>query len=560
MLNTSSSYPIPRIFIAGLSGGSGKTFLSLGLSRAFSNQGFSVLPYKKGPDYIDSAWLKFATNKDCFCLDPFFLNASQLEQHFIETYSTFNGSQKQGLALIEGNRGLFDGKDLEGSCSSAHVAKILKCPVIVTINCTKSTRTIAAIVQGIANFDKDLQIAGVVLNQTGTKRHADLVRSCVEHYTDMPVLGTLPRMRENPIPERHMGLHRINPIEQNKVLDSLALFVQENIDMEKVYSIASNAKPYCTYEINNYVNSTDNCQKLNMNLMAEYSYPKELEEKLSTQVEISEKKPKIAYIYDDAFWFYYKENLLALEQHGAELCPISILDPKSWYEQSGRSSDEEFPFDALYIGGGFPELFAQQISQSAHLETLRSLAEKNMPIYAECGGFMLLSHALHIPKKEKAELQSEQDSLKKKKKDKSKEKKSNQDKKEKKKKTFPMANIFSINTKFYPRPQGLGYVEAQANTANPFHPLDLRWQGHEFHFSSIQSSDAQENFENLNFILELPNGTGMGIIEGKNLDGLLYKQTFASYTHLFAPCVPSWAKNFYLAAKAFQKKEKHRAK
>ena len=192
----------PRLVISGLSGGSGKTLVSLGLSRLFTRRGLSVQPCKKGPDYIDYAWLSLAAGKPAACLDPYFLNDEALERQFCCVCAR----RRPDIAVIEGNRGLFDGRDLQGSCSTAHVARLLKAPVVLTMNCAKMTRTAAAIVSGMANFEKDLHLAGVILNNVAGERHGSMLRRAIESYTDIPVLGILPRLGSNPLPERHMGL------------------------------------------------------------------------------------------------------------------------------------------------------------------------------------------------------------------------------------------------------------------------------------------------------------------------------------------------------------------
>ena len=163
-------------------------------------QGIAVKPYKKGPDYIDAAWLAWAAEREATNLDPFFLAAPRLRSLFVH-------SLPQGcLALLEGNRGLFDGRDVAGSCATAALARILRCPVIVSLDCTKMTRTAAALVLGLRHFDPQVLLDGVVLNKVGTARQESIIRQSIEQYTDVPVLGALPRLKRNPLPERHMGL------------------------------------------------------------------------------------------------------------------------------------------------------------------------------------------------------------------------------------------------------------------------------------------------------------------------------------------------------------------
>lgn len=191
---------IPRLVLAGLSGGSGKTIVSLGLTRAWVNQGLRVAPFKKGPDYIDAAWLGLAARRPACNLDPFLLDEPALTGLFAQK------SEEADLAFTEGNRGLFDGGDALGTFSTSQLAKCLRAPLILVIDATKMTRTVAAVVQGCANFEPGLHLAGVILNRTAGERHRRILRQAIEHYTDVPVLGELPKMRDNPIPERHMGL------------------------------------------------------------------------------------------------------------------------------------------------------------------------------------------------------------------------------------------------------------------------------------------------------------------------------------------------------------------
>jgi len=188
-----------------MSGGGGKTFVSLGLARFFSKRGMTVQPFKKGPDFIDSAWLALAAGRACPPLDPFFLDARTLASLFQETLERLTGDGPF-LALIEGNRGLFDGLDVEGRCSTAEVAKAVQAPVLLVIDCTKITRTVAPLVQGLTAFDEGLSFCGVILNNVGTERQGGLLRAVLERYTDIPVFGVLPRLPVNPLPERHMGI------------------------------------------------------------------------------------------------------------------------------------------------------------------------------------------------------------------------------------------------------------------------------------------------------------------------------------------------------------------
>lgn len=474
-----------RLIISGLSGSSGKTLLSLGLARALHCRGLRVQPCKKGPDYIDAAWLSLAAERSAANLDPYFLEPEALLTQFLWACEGRDG--KADVAIIEGNRGLYDGRDVRGSCSTAQVAMTLKSPVVLALNCAKMTRTAAALVAGVANFEPGLKLAGVVINNAGSARHADQVRQAIEYYTDIPVLGTLPRMRKNPLPERHMGLtlHKADPAVL-EVLDELAAYVEQHVDVERMIDVARAAPDLATL----------NC------LAGTWAGGKSEGDCLSP-------KPRIGFVRDDALWFYYTENLDALQQAGAELIELSLFDAEAWPA-----------LDGLYLGGGFPELFGKELAASPRLAQIRALSEAHAPIYAECGGFMVLCQALELAHTcaESAEQSGAE---------------------------YAMSGVLPVRTKFFGRPQGLGYVEAKTLLENPFHPVGSVWRGHEFHYSRCElSTDAFPDF-----VLSLTPGTGMAKANGIAYDGLCVRQTFAAYTHLYAPAVPHWAENFVAAAR-----------
>lgn len=484
-----------KILISGLSGGSGKTIVSLGLSRFLTNRNYPVYPFKKGPDYIDATWLGEASHKPCYCLDPFFMNEQELAEHF---FHTLQNAPDSSIAVIEGNRGLYDGKDYLGSCSSAQLAHTLDCPVLLTVNCTKITRTTAALVLGMQHFDPKLKFAGVILNNIASTRHGSIIQKSIEEYTDIPVLGIIPRQKINPIPERHLGLCLDKTKDREIILNEMAKLIAENTDTDKILASMQ------SFEIT--------------------------QKKDQEHLTIPGKPLHIAYLYDDAFWFYYQENFDAFKKLGAVLIPLSILSPQSFAEQLQAHNLTEEDIDGLYIGGGYPELFAKEISVSSKLTDIKNWAEQNMPVYAECGGFMLLAKQLHFLEGDEY-------------------------------KTYPMAGIFDIETKFFNTPQGLGYTEMQTLLPNPYHPQGSTWKGHEFHFSTaINFSDKQK------FLFELTKGRGMVEKETQDkeqkkktcFDGLLYKNCFASYTHLYAPAVPHFAQNFIKKAQEYQQKKERK--
>jgi cobyrinic acid a,c-diamide synthase len=352
----------PRIIIAALRGGSGKTILSVGLIAAWKKLKKSIAPFKKGPDYIDTGWLALAAGRPCYNLDTFLLEAHQIVQSFL------THTLKDDIAVIEGNRGLFDGIDLAGSTSTAELAKLLQTPVLLCVDCTKITRTMAAVISGLTRFDPEVMIKGVVLNRVAGSRHERILRDNIEHYCGIPVLGAIPKLANQIFPERHMGL--VPTPEHDwaaKSIDAAARIAVAHIDLDAIYELTRDLpqlKP------------------------AARSQPPAVKSKI--QVAGTEPdKPKIGIIKDSAFQFYYPENLDALTAAGAETVFISPL--------SGKSLPE---LDALYIGGGFPETHARQLAANKSFrKEIKALAENDLPIYAECGGLMYLGEELVLEKK-----------------------------------------------------------------------------------------------------------------------------------------------------------------
>jgi cobyrinic acid a,c-diamide synthase len=467
--------PAPRLIISGLRGGAGKTLLALGLARALAQEGLRLKPFKKGPDYIDAAWLGLAAGRPATNLDPFFLPPEELRALFLYAFAlSGDGGVPADFALIEGNRGLFDGRDLEGSCSTAALARTLQCPILLSLDCTKMTRTAAALVQGILAFEAELSIAGVVLNKIGSERHSALVRRAIEHYCSVPVLGALPRLAGEPLPERHMGLvlRQTTTIQRSDAetrLNALAAAMREHLDLSRICRLAQAAPP----------------------LPGEKMRWKEASPVLAGL------RPRIGYVRDAALWFYYEENLEALRRAGAELVRLSLLDEEAWPG-----------LDGLYLGGGFPEECCAELAASPKLALLREYAEQGMPIYAECGGFLLLATTMEVGGN-----------------------------------GYPMAGVFPVRASFHERPQGLGYVEAVVALSNPFHPRYAPLKGHEFHYTRCEFLPGAR----AEHALQLGCGTGIG----QAGDGLVYKSTFASYMHIFAPAVPHWAERFVAAAAGF---------
>lgn len=347
---------IPRIVVSGLRGGSGKTVLSLSLITLLRKKGFQVTPFKKGPDYIDAGWLARASGAPCYNLDLFMMTPEQACGSFM------SHSAGSGIAVIEGNRGLYDGMDHQGTYSTAELAKLLKAPVVISVDCTKTTNTIAALVLGCQKMDPDVTIGGVVLSRVATRRQESVIRKAIDERCGIPVLGAIPRLKKDPFPERHMGL---TPFQEHQgieeSLDAVAAIGAEYLDFDAILKVAEGAGT-----LESRVKSE------------ELSQPA----KLITP----DSKLQIGVIRDSAFQFYYQENFEELEKRGAEIIEVSPLKESRLPE-----------IDALYIGGGFPETHAIALAENGDFRnSLNDAIQGGLPVYAECGGLMYLGKQLNL--------------------------------------------------------------------------------------------------------------------------------------------------------------------
>ena len=453
----------PRIIIAALKGGSGKTILSLGLTSAWRGMGHRVAAFKKGPDFIDSGWLSFAAGRPCYNLDPFLMNPEQIVN------SLLLNSAGADISVIEGNRGLFDGLDLDGCCSTGELGKIIKSPVVLIVDVTMATRTVAALVMGCQKFDPELRISGVILNRVAGLRQESLAKNAVEQYCGLPVVGAVPKLKQNIFPERHMGL--VPHLESDYAEKAIAWardIAEKHLDLKALWNLAHEAPPL--------------------------DYPPEGKKEESGLV-LPESPPRIGVIRDKSFWFYYPENLDQMKKLGAHLVEINSLE------------DRELPaIDALYIGGGFPETQAQALADNVTFRaSLKERIEEGLPVYAECGGLMVLGKALVVDGKE-----------------------------------FPMVGALPLSLVLEKKPQGHGYTILEVKERNPFYSIGEKLKGHEFHYSKAvlhPSDDTRAAFKVIR---------GVGI-DGQK-DGLCRKNMLATYTHIHAGGNPEWARRFLRVA------------
>jgi cobyrinic acid a,c-diamide synthase len=338
-----------RIVISGLSGDSGKTVVSCGLLASFINRGLQVTAFKKGPDYIDSAWLSFVSGKPARNLDSYLMGFPVVKNSFIKN------SVSDGINVIEGNRGLFDGVDISGTHSTAELAKALDAPVIIVQNITKVTRTAAANILGCLKLDPDLNIVGVILNQVAGERHGKVAKEATEEITGVPVIGIIPKLSTKFIlPSRHLGLITPEEFEEkSNIIQDLRNVIEDNVDVSKILELSQN--------------------------VASLNYDSEV--RIKSNHSNKQTKIKIGYFRDQSFSFYYPENLELLVEAGAELIPISPA-----------SQNKLEDLDALYIGGGFPETNLKSLAaNNSMFLDLKKLVEDGLPVYAECGGLMYLA-------------------------------------------------------------------------------------------------------------------------------------------------------------------------
>ncbi|RLC27332.1 MAG: cobyrinic acid a,c-diamide synthase, partial [Deltaproteobacteria bacterium] len=314
-------------------------------------------PFKKGPDYIDAGWLALAAGRPCYNLDSYLIDRDTLLSSF------YTHTFLSEIAVIEGNRGMYDCIDTVGRTSTAELAKLLGTPLILCLDCTKTTRTLAAVVAGCMAFDRGVPLKGVVLNRVAGARHEAIVRSSIEQYCGIPVLGALPKLGRQNFPERHMGL--VPTPEHDWARDSIesaALTAQKYLDLDAITDMAD-----CTP-----------CPEAGARTGSSGNINPESRSSRDDPV------PVIGVVRDSAFQFYYPENIEALVAAGAKIVFVSPL------------ADEVLPVvDALYIGGGFPETNAEALSGNvAFRNQVKTQAENGLPIYAECGGLMYLGREL----------------------------------------------------------------------------------------------------------------------------------------------------------------------
>jgi len=458
---------IPRLVLGGTNSRAGKTVISIGLMKALKERGLTVQPYKVGPDFIDPSYHDFVTGRRSRNLDGFMMKNEDILECFARNATGAD------IAIVEGAMGLFDSHDaVDERGSTAHVAKVIKAPVVVIANVERIARSAAAIVTGFKVFDPDLDVGGVILNRLGSERHIQKARTAVEQLTDVKVFGAVPRDPEVLIPERHLGL--IPAYERDKVnelFDYLGKFVEEHIDVDGLIEAAGKAPDLGEIEVNPIFKKAEDGDKVSVGV-----------------------------IRDNVFTFYYQDNIEALESQGARIVQIDSI------------KDERLPdVDALYIGGGFPEVFANELEENSSLRAdIKQFCEEGGAVYAECGGLMYLGESIIMGGKE-----------------------------------YDMVGYLPIKTNMKNRFQALGYIVSEALEDNLVTMKGDKIVGHEFHHSEI------EVLEDLKYAFEMHRGRG---IQGQK-DGIMKGNTLATYSHLHVLSYPPMIDHLLGSAKRFKKEK-----
>jgi cobyrinic acid a,c-diamide synthase len=338
----------PRLVIAGTHSGVGKTSVVLGILGALRNRGIQVQGFKVGPDFIDPMYHREVTGAPSYNLDAWLMGHDGVRAALVRV------APADGVSIVEGVMGMFDGRATGADGSTAEVATVLQSPVLLVLDVGGMSRSAAALVQGYARFDPDVHVAGVVLNHVGGQRHYHLVKTAIEEQAGVAVWGYLPSSAGLVLPERHLGLVPVGEDAAfRRVCTELGAAAERTVDITAIVAAAQSAPPLAVP-------------------------PDEVPAVAATAV-------RIGVARDAAFNFYYDANLRWLRQWGAELVEFSPL------------KDLELPtdVDGLYFGGGFPEVFAKKLADNlAFMGSLRRVHQAGMPIYAECGGLMYLVQAI----------------------------------------------------------------------------------------------------------------------------------------------------------------------
>lgn len=457
-----------NILVAGTHSGCGKTTVTLAIMAALTRRGLAVAPFKCGPDFIDPSLHQMMCGQVSRNLDP-----RMCGKDYVRACFARHRAGENGCSVIEGVMGLFDG----GEGSAAFLAKTLDVPVILVIDVRSAAESVAAIAKGFVELDSELRLAGIICNRVGSEKHRDIVLEALRKHCAIPVIGCLPRRTEIHIPSRHLGLHmgEENPLGDSG-MEALALLAEEYLDLDLLLRLAETPRQQ-----------------------------DEIQAVTPRQQSIGHGKKKkicIAVARDPAFCFYYEDNLDLLRDAGAELIFFSPLQ------------DSTLPAETcgLYLGGGYPELYAKELGENVSmLRAIREFSLNNFPIYAECGGLLYLCQSLQT-------LDGRQ---------------------------FPMAGIYPFTACMQKGLRSLGYRQAAVQRDCLLATKGQRLHGHEFHYSHLQGA------ENSDTAFSLEDGRLEGHVSNNN--------TLAGYLHLHWGKTPEVAASFVRACALHEARRKHLA-
>ncbi|RCW50446.1 cobyrinate a,c-diamide synthase [Halanaerobium sp. MA284_MarDTE_T2] len=428
-----------KLLIAGSRSGVGKTTISLGLMAALKKRGLKVQPFKVGPDYIDPGFHTLICGRDSYNLDSYFLGAAGVKKVFSEN------SKQADISMIEGVMGLFDGKGKESVSSSAEIAKIIKASVILIIDARKVAQSAAAVVYGYKNYDQKLNLKGVIINNISSPHHFKLLKEAIKaKMNDLVVLGYLPKNQDLELPERHLGLVPVSESSELKAYSQKLIEIMEKyIDIEQVIEI-SQVEPENLFKDNSATKSTIKNIKIK-NKREEKIETKSFSENFKGKMESANIKIGIA--SDQAFNFYYQINLDLLKAAGAKIVEFSPL------------TDSRLPeVDAVYLGGGFPESFLQELAANREFKSdFKEKVKQGLPAYAECGGLMYFCRQV----------------------------------KDFEGKEFQMLDLLPAEIEMTSKLQEMGYREVEASADNLLFKKGEKARGHVFHYSRISKIDQK---------------------------------------------------------------------
>ena len=489
---------VPRVLISADRSSSGKTTISMGIMAALIEKGYIVQPFKVALDYIDPEYHTEIVGRRSRNLDGYLMGEEGVIDVFAHACASLENDEKPAeIAVIEGVRGLYEGLAADSDIgSTAQISKILKCPVIMVINARSMTRSCAALIKGFASFDPDVNIAGVILNNIGSKRHAEKAVTAVESTTGIPVIGIVARNPEMDFWTRELGLIPIP--EGRKTYDRFSerielikQTVMDSVDLDKLVQIAQTAGPVQVPKKSRF--EERKAERDETNEPAQSAFP----------------APKIGIAFDEAFNFYYPDNMDLILAQGAE---IELFSP---------IRDDKIPdVDALYIGGGTPEIFAMELALNQSMkESIQKASAAGMPIFAESAGMNYLTNKLTIKSKDAPDV------------------------------SFSMVGIFDCTTVYGSGKRVVTYTNGTFEKDTPISKKGHEFIAHEFHHSILE--DISEDIE---YTIDI--SRGFGIIDKK--DGMIVNNTIGTYVHYHGSSYTDFAKIFVENARKYRDEKRQR--